>query len=550
MTDAVMPKELRLGVPPKMPQARTYLFRQQSVKSSYAPTETIQINIPRLQRSYLRKDSYLRFRVSGAYKCPGTGAGTLNLDTCGAFGFFERMEVFDYLGSTVLESIAGVPQLTALLLDLGLKEIQDTVSSNYSLGSGTNYVYTSDRNNQLVASGAVPTDVTMLSSGDVLPCSSGDQVEPYESTSAGADTTFSREYAIPLPSFLGFLSDRMVPLHNGFTVVFTLSTKNTPFLISLRQENGIALKGATPTLEGNKIAYVDPTTIATDGTLSWSLTSVVLDCQILELGPMADTMLMSSTQGGPLVVWTKSFRNYVANVIGAKYGGAPVALTSTGQQEFTMNLNLNVASLTDVLWIMRSTSYLDNASLLSAGARTRNFLQKWQFQYGSTVLPQSNGIESMAAYLPVTGSTLDNTYFMMGNGSGESYRELMKARPIDVATSRMTVDEYNWDWKWDGALDAKATPTIVTFNKLKNVGPCPRSPFGCGRFACGLNLQLVTSKEGQIISGLNTNGMNTSIRGFFHPSYTDYMDDVRVDAWAEYDAFINISPGIATTVSF
>lgn len=547
MTDAVMPKELRLGVPPKMPQARTYLFRQQSVKSSYAPTETIQINIPRLQRSYLRKDSYLRFRVSGTYKNPVSN-GSLNLDTCGAFGFFERMEVFDYLGSTVLESIAGVPQLTALLLDLGLKEIQDTISSNYNLGSGTNYVHTSEKNNPLVASGAVPSTVYIQQSSDVLPCTAGDQVEPYGSLSANADVPFTREYAIPLPSFLGFLSDRMVPLHNGFTIVLTLATKNTPFLISVKQECNISLTGATPTLGGTKISYVDPTTTAAGGSLTWSLTNVLLDCQILELGPMADTMLMSSTQGGPLVVWTKSFRNYVSNIIGARYSGG--ALTTTGQQEFTMNLNLNVASLTDILWIMRSTSYLDNFSFLSVGARTRNFLQKWQFQYGSTVLPQSNGIESMASYLPVTGATLDNTYFMYGNGSGEAYRELLKSRPIDVATSRMTVDEYNWDWKWDGVLDAKTTPTIVTFNKFNGVGPSPRSPFGCGRFAAGLNLQLVPNKEGQIISGLNTNGMNTSIRGFFHPLYTDYMDDVRVDAWAEYDAFINISPGIATTVSF
>ena len=73
-----------------------------------------------------------------------------------------------------------------------------------------------------------------------------------------------------------------------------------------------------------------------------------------------------------------------------------------------------------------------------------------------------------------------------------------------------------------------------------------------GKFACGLNLELCSGKEGEIICGLNTNGMNTSIRGFFHPNYTDYMDPagVRVDAFAEYDAFVNISPGIASTVSF
>ena len=41
----VLPKELRLDAPPTMPQARSYLFRQQSTLQSYGPGSTIQINI-------------------------------------------------------------------------------------------------------------------------------------------------------------------------------------------------------------------------------------------------------------------------------------------------------------------------------------------------------------------------------------------------------------------------------------------------------------------------------------------------------------------------
>ena len=65
-----------------------------------------------------------------------------------------------------------------------------------------------------------------------------------------------------------------------------------------------------------------------------------------------------------------------------------------------------------------------------------------------------------------------------------------------------------------------------------------------GRFAAGLNLELVPGKE--IICGLNTNGMNTSINMTFAANTIAS----RVDAWCEFDSFINITPGLATTVSF
>jgi len=46
--------------------------------------------------------------------------------------------------------------------------------------------------------------------------------------------------------------------------------------------------------------------------------------------------------------------------------------------------------------------------------------------------------------------------------------------------------------------------------------------------------------------------MNTSIILTFDP--TSVADgkkvQARIDLWAEYDSFVNIAPGIATTVSF
>ena len=74
--NVVLPKELRLGAPATMPQSRSYMFKQQAALSNYAPRDTIQINLPRLQRSYLTKDSYLEFEVAFKWT-PGTGGESL-----------------------------------------------------------------------------------------------------------------------------------------------------------------------------------------------------------------------------------------------------------------------------------------------------------------------------------------------------------------------------------------------------------------------------------------------------------------------------------------
>lgn len=572
----VLPKELRLGVPPKMPQARSYLFRQQSTISTYTSGNTIQINIPRLQRSYLRKDSYLRFRVSGAQD-PATTGQWMSLDTCGAWGFFEKIEVFDYLGSTVLESISGVPQLMSLLLDLGLKDIiSDTTGS---LACGLAGPYSANRPDtataDLTKAGQQEVNYRVINfkqTTTLFQPSTGQVLVP------GTGGTFTREFAIPLPSFLGLLSNKMIPLHNGFTIVLTLAGQNVPFIYTppasetrLICTTDNVTKDISDTLAANS-------TTPTVQTVSWIVQDVNMECQILELGPVAESMIMSSTQGQPLIVHTKALRNYVGTVKGGSWSTAAVnstpatVLPTQGQSEFILNLNLNVASLTNILWFMRPADQLDNIQYSHAGQRTRNFLQRWAFQYGSTTLPQNNGIEAMNSSLPVfpknptTGlavavSNLEK-YRYLGSGFTECYNELMKARSFYAPGNRIEAESYAWDKKWNRSLDLTTETTTGAGATLARTGVCiydlnmfglfngVESPFQMGRFACGLNLELANNKDGTIISGLNTNGMNTAIRGYFHPSYLQNMDSVRVDAYAEYDAFINVSPGIATTVSF
>ena len=540
----VLPNELRLGAPATMPQARSYMFRQQSTLQTYSSGNQIQINIPRLQRSYLRKDSYLRFAVDIQETGNDTDNPTssLTFDSAGAFGLIQKREVFDYLGSTVLESISEVPQLMALLLDLGLPGIDHSTNGQASMGLEAGYSAADTLNYSVSATGTTIAATTFSQNAKHRAATCGRTISSYANNGGAAAALvkyYSSEFAIPLPSFLGFLSKKMVPLHNGLTILITLSSPTVAMFTP-------GLTAASPTINVSTAAAVTATNAVpsasgvTASATSYAMTisEVYMECQVLELGPVAESMILSSTGGQPLVVHTKSFRSYVGNV-------------NAKSQEFILNLNLNVASMTDILWMMRSKDQIDKINHQSIGNRTRNMLQRWFFQYGSTSLPQNNGIQTMGTSYPSTATTLVSKYTTAESKCGEGFTELMKARPVDVNNSRILQENYSWDYKWNGVVTTDTTLGPI-LNLCSFTFPTSRPSLWTGKFAAGLNLELASNKSGDLISGLNTNGMNTSIRGVFHPLFSDYTatDGVRVDAYAEYDAFINISPGIATTVSF
>lgn len=563
----VLPRELRLGVPATMPQARSYLFKQRSTRDSYNPGETIQINLPRLQRSYLTKESYLSFRLSGMYK-PDIGneqfdrlPADLLLDDCGAYGFFEKIEVFDYLGSTVLETISGIPQVMSLLFDMGMTIQKEGGFSNAAIGLGMqrvnliNAAYPAYGGDYLPVAdpgvaGFGTGKAVVIQGGETIVSTGGSRRTGWQDNTYNA-YEFFYHFSIPLPSFLGFLSNKDVPLHNGFTIVLTVADLNKPMTMHEYSSPIVNVKktvttdneqsAGTITVGNQNITGYQVANVKDPLVFWWQLSDINMECQVLELGPVAESMLLSSTQGQPLIVHTKAMRHYVGT-------------SKSGQSEFYLNLNLNVASLTNILWFMRQSDQETDIHLPSCGNRTRNALQRWHFQYGSTILPQTNGIEAMSTTIPTpksgyTWATLSPTNWAYLDVYSEALKELFKSRPVNINASRI----HYWNYTQDRAYSTTLDTTLPSIHNYTNTTYGPSRQFG--KFAAGLNLELAPNKNGDVISGLNTNGMNTQIVGRFHPDYLGstsypYNTDVIIDAFAEYDAFINISPGIATTVSF
>lgn len=538
--DQVLPSEVRLTPPPTMPQARSYLFKQKSTQATYSPQQVVQINIPRLQRSYLSKGSYLRFRVAftgnlGACKSLAFAADTPaatyyfnNLkvcpDTMGAYSFIDKVEVYDYLGSTLLESTAGHGQLMGLLMDTSYSGDQCDAYFNSCAGIGKRVVALDQKMTRYGEQGAFgPAGVVTSAANPVAsyPYALGTtnvlmgplSGEPFDAltlpnatTGVSAEQTMYMEYSIPLLSFLGSLSDRYAPLHNGYTINITLnSIANAIGTTVVAPEGSVAFQSA-PVF--NSLSAI-------------TISNVHMACDVLELGPVAESMLLSSLKGKPLILPTKALRNYTSFI-------------SKQTSAFRLDLNLNVSSLCAVYWIMRPYTNLNNLAKRSLSARIRNFLKSWYFQYGSSVLPQTAGIEafgdqSMSAHARY--------------GATECYMELMKS--IGGTGSLITHGNYNMDQE-NNLASLSPDPLAVKFSGVDYVQV---NEFDVPRFACGLNLELVDRPD-EIVSGLNTNGMLTSINATFENSRLAEQVDVAVDAWCKYDAFINITPGLATTVSF
>jgi hypothetical protein len=486
----------------------------------------------------------LEFEVTFTHTLPATKFtnAALSFDTPGALGLIDRIEVYDYLGSTQLESTAGFGQLIALLQDTCVNSNEYSTHWELTSGGQTVPIIVDFERNHTGGNTHIESNMYRIqqpSLGEILDLGTWKNDVSGAIATASVTRTIRRRYHLPLFSFLGLLSPKYAPLHNGYTLMITLQSA----------ENALVNAGIEHTYTGTAPATtVSASNLVTTTSVSYTVNQARMCCQILELGPIAESMLLSTVGPNPMIVSTKAYRNYRSQFV-------------AGTQNFRLDLNINVASLTNILWIMRPTEVVDSQNFPSLSRRQRNFLESWYFQYGSSILPQTSGITAYKPMSLVAGHE---------DRGSECLIELLKARHMyNQPTHNHLFNRYNYSY------DNYTTSAKDVLNKISVADKIPakindfkyttpETFFENGKFACGLDLELVSGRTNEIICGMNTNGMNTSIFATFNstaagtsvpatPATTDtgiWVEKSTVDAWCEYDAFINVSPGIATTVSF
>jgi len=528
-----LPSELRMAAPPTIPQARSYMFKQKSEYTQYELNRgtKIRINIPRLQRTYLSKDSYLRFRINLEVDSATNNAGVrlkgapLYFDRVGALSLFDRLEVYDYLGGTLIEQVNNIPALMTCLYDLHTPVESYDTKLDATQGAAPSKVYASSSINNQIRFGTSNSGFTLLS----YDWNNNDDAD---ATNRLKTAFVSYEFSIPIPSFLGVFSDKFIPLHNGFSIDLFLNSKDQSFVYY-----GIgANDSAAPDTYG-------PTKV----TSAW-FTNVELCAQVMELGNDAENLVLSSNGSGPLVISSRFYR-YFTDII--KGQNEPDQSSSVG-----FDLNLNVVSLRNVRFGFRPLKYQNSIAYPGYGHRIRNYLTSFNFQYGSSYLPELAGISTRSTVLPVskngypfpytyTGATIstDSDFYKM-LGYTQAYAELLKTGtknqwsdttvPCSIGGPEYCVDIVTKDTDFSDNIN----------------DPPPTGSFGqvwCGKFLGGIDLRL-SAKD--VISGIDTNGLLVRLNMDFDKTNLTKMVNSVCDVFCEHDAFVQIIPGVATTVTF
>lgn len=274
--------------PVTIPQARRYGRRFTGDQGKvFREQQQITINIPRIDKTYLTKNVKLHFdfdlsyyeasqakwtavhddllsttniypfndplQITYANNFFGRGSNDVTVlpdrylnaytkpiptfDINGAYGLINRIQVYDYLGNTLLEDIQSHDVLTAQFADFWFKH-ENMDIERPRIVDGNNSINEIPRVRKNPASSLFPS----YQNPYVRPIS----LSTYEDIPYGADTAgyniIPKPVTVPtlhceldLISFLGRLSDKFVPLHNGFQLVITLNDFNkaikfnTPF---------------------------------------------------------------------------------------------------------------------------------------------------------------------------------------------------------------------------------------------------------------------------------------------------------------------------------
>lgn len=522
-----LPTELRLSAPPTIPQARSYMFKQSSEYSQYDLKRgtKIRINIPRLQRTYLSKDSYLRFwlTVDVSQATPGSvlGAAPLFLDRSGAYSLIDRLEVYDYMGTTLIEQVQNVPELMVIQNDL-LAPIE---SFNTKLQTTQGF------------QGSMISVESAQEPFEFRTANSGRELFHYNWNTLGTRSSGCRtfQFAIPIPSFLGLFSDKFVPLHNGFSIDLFLNSPEQAFV-----------SWGCSDLPGRKGQPSIPYSLANDvknrTVVDAAYVSGVEFCaQVMELGNDAENLVISSNGNGPLVI-PSTFYRYFSDLVKGK--GEPDQSTSLG-----VDLNLNVVSLKNIRFGMRPTAYQNSTMYPAYGHRVRNFLTSFSFQYGSSYLPELAGVSTRATTVPLSKSAYpycDNIEVYKRQGFCQAYAEILKTGPKNHWSKTRSVNSMN---EVEYKMDVAVGYTEAEDQKGLDEVPPPLGKFdsACGKFLGGLDLRL-SSKD--VVSGIDTNGLLVRLNGSFDRNNLVNMTNAILDIFCEHDAFVQILPGVATTVTF
>lgn len=413
------------------------------------------------------------------------------LDVNGPYGFFESLEVYDYLGNTLLEKVPRHDLLTAIWSDLeSSTETQDTIirpryidDDLLTITKPSCSFLVSGNPNTLYAQSPITNDLT-----------STDPVTE-ENVKAATLSIPTLSCGINLYSFLGKLSEKFVPLHNGFTVKFFIN----------RRENVIAFNTEQP---NNRISYV-----ATPDTGStWSNST--------DMKPFVKTYTFSNVYlRGDIVTVPPELDSRIDKIVFSKgykvQRGVP--------QNRAQRVNTEVKSLTSLIVVQQPTSTHNGSMRYSAFIR--NYCKGAKLLFNKAVVSSvKNFTEAYRNFRNVFGCTWDE-YVRRSNWEVDfpsSDAAWMQTRLTDKAS--LSNLDFSDPFFQDVSVPLGRLPRYLLSFDTRLPGYTPMAVCGIDTRKQLLEIQLETT--------------------------TDTKQSADVTMISEFDTFIEIKPSESSAVSF
>jgi hypothetical protein len=426
------------------------------------------------------------------------------LDTNGAYGFIRDIEVYDYMGSTVLEKVPRHDLLTSIFMDFEGANDQMQVPRPYG-AENNNLVIRKQPWSSLFEDPAWPfeRDAPIYYNWSFTDPGKLDSTYPVLAESIKIP---KMHFVIDLYSFMGKLSQKFIPLHNGFTLKLHLNkTSDVVAFNTQLPSNVITMKFPTSSAG---TAFEEVTQTMHPSIVASSFTNVYLKCDLITVSAEMDSKIEKT-------VFAKAFKYSLDT------------LTSR-----TTRIPLEVASLTSVLISQRPNLGVNSWSQ-KFGFRVKNYIQGAQLLFNKAVVKDiASPYEAYEALKDAFDQRLD--WWI----NREDWN-------VDI------VDQANYTCGMQG--------NIISDRDLDSMDADPGSYFvktfqygdehgvsHQGKFLLALDTRLPGYQE-SAVCGIDTRKELLEYRLIAGP---ESRSDVLIDVFAQFDTFIVIKPGETTSVAF
>lgn len=567
--------------PTTIPQARKYSRKFEAPRTkTYGEQETFMINIPPINHTYMTKNVKLHFDFNLDYYestqttatniakyCFSDHAEEVNniegffdrsnrrtranmytkpfptFDINGAYGLISRIRVYDFLGTTLLEDVQEHDLLTAMLADFDLKSdnlniIRPTIIDSKLMPNDT-VQYGVSHNTDTVRKppcSFITNDYDYrLNSSWTL---SQFQLNPSTETATiiPGKVSMSNHFSIDLYSFLGKLSDKFTPLHNGFRIEFTINKSDIPISFN--------------TGWGNNMVHFKPSNHSDDAISvvldpyieNMQLSNIYIKADLLEISPELD-------KGIDKMVHYQGFKYQRDEFSYSDFSGGTHA--NTNRPDFTKRITPAYKSISSVYIGQRMYPHKNYTQNL--GFRVKNYLGSAELLFNKSVIQSiDNDQEAIDAFNSIFNIGCDDYItkedFLLDepdnyNGTGLCQFSFVNNAGRDSITS--DIETYGGDYmKWWPGFYGNSDPFFG--ENLPIVSWSPRTSFFQGKYLLAFDTK-IPGTTSDVVAGIDTT--KNVLEYKFKCTETECLR-VLIDVFCQHDCFLRIDPGKSTTVSF